>query len=108
MALLRPVFGPRGDLLGMLLAIYGLYHVVLFLNTPPEDALVLRDGMDRVSMVEIRAAPLIAGMTFAVLLLSLIWSLFSRIALHLQETPKEERHFLRSFYESLLGLPPRG
>lgn len=106
LAVFRPVFGPRSDLLGIFLAAYGIYHVILFFGTPPESIINPDEGS--VTNIEFRAAPLITGLTFAVLLVSLIWSLFNRMATHFQESPVEERGFLRSFYESLLGLPPRG
>ena len=57
--------------------------------------------------LEYRAAGLIVGITFGILLISLIWVLVVRVITHFQESPKAERHFLRSFYQSLLGLPPR-
>lgn len=105
LAVFRPVFGPKGDLLAILLAVYGMAHSVLFLHTPME--YLIDSPHSAVSNVEFRAAPLIAGFTFAVLLLSLFWTLLSRALTRFQESPKEERRFLRSFYESLLGLPPR-
>lgn len=102
LALFRPVFGPKADLLAILLAVYGIHHVMMFLRTPPEHAV----GTYDVSNLEYRAAPLIVGLTFFVMLLAVIWTLFSRVMTHFQETPKEDRHFLKSFYQSLLGLPP--
>ncbi len=118
LALFRPVFGPRADLLAILLAGYGILHVCLFYNTPAEYVISEMVSGPRwhpsithvlnVSHMEYRAAPLVVGITFAVLLLSLVWNMFSRLAANLQAAPAEDRRFLRSFYESILGLPPHG
>ena len=103
LAVFRPIFGARADLLAILLAIYGIVHVVLFFQTP----LNLVVAHSNVSNLEYRAAGLVVGITFGVLLVSLIWVLLVRIIMHFQESPKTDRNFLRSFYQSLLGLPPR-
>ena len=120
LAVFRPVFGPRADLLAILLAGYGILHVCLFYNTPPEFITTeIVSGLSpikprfitnemNVARMEYRAAPLVVGITFAVLLLSLLWSMFVRVTAHFQAAPPEDRRFLRSFYESLLGLPPHG
>jgi hypothetical protein len=103
LAVFRPLFGARADLLAILLAVYGIVHIGLFFSTPLEYAV----AEPNVTNLEYRAAGLIVGITFGVLLLSLIWVLFVRVITHFQETPKSDRHFLRSFYESLLGMPPK-
>jgi tRNA A-37 threonylcarbamoyl transferase component Bud32 len=103
LAVFRPLFGARADLLAILLAIYGIVHIGLFFATPLEYAV----AEPNVSQLEYRAAGLIVGITFGVLLVSLIWVLFVRVVTHFQETPKGDRQFLQSFYQSLLGLPPR-
>jgi tRNA A-37 threonylcarbamoyl transferase component Bud32 len=103
LSLFRPIFGARADLLAILLAGYGVLHVICYFNTRLDS--VLFDPAARA--LEYRAAPLITGITFAVLLVSLVWSMLARVVLHFQETPQADRHFLKSFYQSLLGLPPR-
>jgi len=103
LALFRPVFGPKADLLAIVLAGYGIMHVFMFFSTPPD---LLLDQVN-VKDVEYRAAPLVIGIAFLVLMLAMIWSMLSRVVTHFRESPKEDRRFLRSFYESLLGLPPR-
>jgi hypothetical protein len=103
LALFRPIFGARADLLAILLAVYGVVHVFFFFDTHLDS--IVPDP--NVRNLEYRAAPLIVGITFAVLLVSLIWVLLTRVVTHFQESPKADRHFLRSFYQSLLGLPPR-
>ncbi len=104
LALFRPVFGPRGDLLAVLIAVYGIQHIVLFLGTPTEEILVR--NYDQVVGIEYRPAPLITGLVFGLLLLGLVWRLFLAVVQHHQETPESERHVLRSLFQSILGLPP--
>lgn len=103
LSLFRPFFGAKADLLAILLAVYGILHIHFFFNTFTQDIVVDAN----VHNIEFRAAPLIVGITFAVLLISLIWNLIVQIVTHFQASPKAERHFLKSFYQSLLGLPPR-
>jgi hypothetical protein len=103
LAVFRPLFGARADLLAILLAVYGIVHIVLFFQTPLEYAVPSPD----IRNLEYRAAGLVVGITFAIMLVSLVWLLFVRVVTHFQDTPKSDRHLLRSFYQSLLGLPPK-
>ena len=103
LALFRPLFGVRADLLAILLAAYGVVHILFFFGMIVDRAV----SDPEISHLEYRAAPLVVGVTFSVLLISLIWTLLARVATHFQQMPPGERHFLKSFYQSLLGLPPR-
>ena len=103
-AVFRPIFGVKSDLLAISLAAYGIFHVCTFFLTPTQYVV----AEPHVSYVEYRAAPLVTGVTFAVLLLALVWGMVVRVVAHFQASPPKERGFMRSFYESLLGLPPGG
>jgi hypothetical protein len=95
LTLFRPLLGFRSELLSIGLCAYGIAHVALFYTAGEYgrhwDPIVIRDA------VQLTASPLIIGITFAVLMLGNLWSLFRRIVQSMKGE-RNMRSMLRSVY----------